>query len=139
MRADALDIDADGLPLLRREIQQGLASGEPVRWSPEAIKAEGRALLQVSPLQSLCRLSGPGRRRGDLASAEHRRSESTSGSPMASKPIKWFVDLEVAMKTTLDLPLYRPDPQLKRLPTDVAKALRLEQDTLMQKDRKFMR
>jgi hypothetical protein len=58
---------------------------------------------------------------------------------MASKPIKWFVDLEVAMKTTLDLPLYRPDPQLKRLPTDVAKALRLEQDTLMQEDRKFMR
>ena len=45
MRADALDIDADGLLPLRREIQQGLASGEPVRWSPEAIKAEGRALL----------------------------------------------------------------------------------------------
>jgi len=57
MRADALDIDADGLLLLRREIQQGLASGEPVRWSPEAIKAEGRALLQAStaaePLPSI--------------------------------------------------------------------------------------
>ena len=57
MRADALDTDADGLPLLRREIQQGLASGEPVRWSPEAIKAECRALLQVStaaePLPSI--------------------------------------------------------------------------------------
>jgi len=48
MRADALDIDADGLLLLRREIQQGLGSGEPVRWSPEAIKAEGRVLLQAS-------------------------------------------------------------------------------------------
>lgn len=57
MRADALDIDADGLLLLRREIQKGLASGEPVRWSPEAIKAEGRALLQAStaaePLPSI--------------------------------------------------------------------------------------
>ena len=57
MRADALDIDADCLLLLRREIQQGLASGEPVRWSPEAIKAEGRALLQAStaakPLPSI--------------------------------------------------------------------------------------
>ena len=48
MKADALDTDADGLPLLRREIQQGLASGEPVRWSPEAIKAEGSVLLQAS-------------------------------------------------------------------------------------------
>jgi hypothetical protein len=48
VRADALDIDADGLLLLRRELQQGLASGEPVRWSPEAIKAEGRVLLQAS-------------------------------------------------------------------------------------------
>lgn len=57
MKADALDIDADGLLLLRREIQQGLARGEPVRWSPEAIKAEGRALLQAStaaePLSSI--------------------------------------------------------------------------------------
>ena len=57
MKADALDTDADGLPLLRREIQQGLASGEPVRWSPEAIKAEGRVLLQAStaaePLPSI--------------------------------------------------------------------------------------
>ena len=57
MKADALDIDADGLLLLRREIQQGLASGEPVRWSPEAIKAEGRVLLQAStaaePLPSI--------------------------------------------------------------------------------------
>ena len=57
MKADALDADADGLLLLRREIQQGLASGEPVRWSPEAIKAEGRALLQAStaaePLPSI--------------------------------------------------------------------------------------
>jgi hypothetical protein len=48
VKADALDIDADGLLLLRRELQQGLAIGEPVRWSPEAIKAEGRALLQGS-------------------------------------------------------------------------------------------
>ena len=57
MRANALVIDADDLPLLRREIQQGLASGEPVRWSPEAIKAEGRVLLQAStaaePLPSI--------------------------------------------------------------------------------------
>ena len=57
MRANALVIDADDLPLLRREIQQVLASGEPVRWSPEAIKAEGRALLQAStaakPLPSI--------------------------------------------------------------------------------------
>jgi len=57
MKADALDTDADGLPLLRREIQQGLASGEPVRWRPEAIKAEGLALLQAStaaePLPSI--------------------------------------------------------------------------------------
>ena len=57
MKADALDIDADGLLLLRREIQQGLASGDPVRWSPEAIKAEGRVLLQAStaaePLPSI--------------------------------------------------------------------------------------
>ena len=36
------------LELLRREIQQGLASGEPVSWNPEAIKAEGRAQLQAS-------------------------------------------------------------------------------------------
>ena len=35
----------------------------------------------------------------------------------------------------LDLPLYRADPQLKRVPIDVATALRLEQDTLMQEDR----
>jgi hypothetical protein len=57
MRADALDIDADGLQLLRRELQQGLESGDPVRWSPEAIKAEGRVLLQAStaaePLPSI--------------------------------------------------------------------------------------
>ena len=38
------------------------------------------------------------------------------------------------MKTMLDLPLYRADPQLKRVPIDVATALRLEQDTLMQED-----
>ena len=38
------------------------------------------------------------------------------------------------MKTTLELPLYRPDHQLKRHPIDVATALRLEQDTLMQED-----
>ena len=48
MKTDALDIEADGLPVLRREIQQGLASGEPVRWSPAEIKAEGRVLLQAS-------------------------------------------------------------------------------------------
>lgn len=57
MRTDALDTDADGLLLLRREIQQGLASGGPVRWSPEEIKAEGRVLLQAStaaePLPSI--------------------------------------------------------------------------------------
>ena len=57
MKADALDTDADGLLLLRREIQQGLASGDPVRWSTEAIKAEGRVLLQAStaaePLPSI--------------------------------------------------------------------------------------
>ena len=33
------------------------------------------------------------------------------------------------------LPLYRPDPQLKRHPIDVATALRLEQDALKQEDR----
>jgi hypothetical protein len=33
------------------------------------------------------------------------------------------------------LPLYRPDPQLKRHPIDVATALRLEQDALIQEDR----
>lgn len=33
------------------------------------------------------------------------------------------------------LPLFRPDPQLKRHPIDVTTALRLEQDTLMQEDR----
>lgn len=33
------------------------------------------------------------------------------------------------------LPLFRPDPQLKRHPIDMATALRLEQDTLMQEDR----
>ncbi len=38
------------------------------------------------------------------------------------------------MKKTLELPLYRPDHQLKRHPIDVATALRLEQDTLMQED-----
>ena len=31
--------------------------------------------------------------------------------------------------------LYRPDPQLKRHPIDLATALRLEQDALMQEDR----
>jgi hypothetical protein len=35
----------------------------------------------------------------------------------------------------LDLPLYRADPHLKRVPIDVATSLRLEQDTLMQEDR----
>ena len=39
------------------------------------------------------------------------------------------------MKTALELPLYRPDNQLKRVPIDVATVLRLEQDTLMQEDR----
>jgi len=33
------------------------------------------------------------------------------------------------------LPLFRPDPRLKRHSIDVATALRLEQDTLMQEDR----
>jgi hypothetical protein len=33
------------------------------------------------------------------------------------------------------LPLFRPDPRLSRHPMDVATALRLEQDTLMQEDR----
>lgn len=33
------------------------------------------------------------------------------------------------------LPLFRSDPQPKRLPIDVATALQLEQDTLMQEDR----
>jgi hypothetical protein len=75
MRADALDIDADGLQLLRREIQQGLASGEPVRWNPEAIKAEGRALLQSSTAAKALPSIRAGRRRSDLTIAEHRRSE----------------------------------------------------------------
>ena len=35
------------LEQLRQEIQNGLASGEPIAWNPEAIKAEGRALLQA--------------------------------------------------------------------------------------------
>lgn len=35
------------LEQLRQEIQNGLASGEPMAWNPEAIKAEGRALLQA--------------------------------------------------------------------------------------------
>ncbi len=33
------------------------------------------------------------------------------------------------------LPLFRPDPQLKRVPINLAKALRLEQDALIQEDR----
>jgi antitoxin ParD1/3/4 len=33
---------------LRQEIQDGLNSGEPVTWIPEAIKEEGRRLLQRS-------------------------------------------------------------------------------------------
>ena len=43
------------LEQLRHEIQQGLASGEPVAWNPEAIKAEGRRLLQRSaqPIQDI--------------------------------------------------------------------------------------
>ena len=65
MRADALDIDADCLLLLRREIQKGLASGEPLRWSPKAIKAEGRTLLQAStaaePLASIRARKAPRR------------------------------------------------------------------------------
>jgi antitoxin ParD1/3/4 len=36
------------LEQLRQEIQNGLASGEPMAWNPEAIKVEGRALLQAS-------------------------------------------------------------------------------------------
>ena len=35
------------LEQLRQEIQNGLTSGEPISWNPEAIKAEGRALLQA--------------------------------------------------------------------------------------------
>ena len=38
------------------------------------------------------------------------------------------------MKTPLELPLYRPDRNFKRHPIDVATALRLEQDSLMQED-----
>jgi hypothetical protein len=38
------------------------------------------------------------------------------------------------MKTTFELPLYRPDRNFKRHPIDVPTALRLEQDTLMQED-----
>ena len=81
MKTDALDIDADGMPLfrpdpaaapsridvttalrlmehqdqlrdlqlqeLRRAIQDGLDSGEPVDWNPEAIKAAGSQRLRV--------------------------------------------------------------------------------------------
>jgi antitoxin ParD1/3/4 len=35
------------LEQLRQEIQNGLTSGEPISWNPEAIKAEGHALLQA--------------------------------------------------------------------------------------------
>ncbi len=35
------------LEQLRQEIQNGLTSGEPISWNPEAIRAEGRALLQA--------------------------------------------------------------------------------------------
>jgi hypothetical protein len=33
---------------LRQAIQDGLDSGDPVPWNPEAFKAQGRALLQES-------------------------------------------------------------------------------------------
>jgi antitoxin ParD1/3/4 len=36
------------LEQLRQEIQNGLTSGEPMAWNPEAIKDEGRRLLQRS-------------------------------------------------------------------------------------------
>lgn len=47
---------------------------------------------------------------------------------------------QVARREALEVdaqgfPLFRTDPQLKRQPIDVATALRLEQDTLMQEDR----
>lgn len=71
MKTDALDIDADGLPLfrpdpavareaidvgqiralqlqqLRKDIHDALASGEADPWNPEAIKAEGRRRLEA--------------------------------------------------------------------------------------------
>lgn len=34
------------LEQLRHEIQNGLTSGEPMAWKPEAIKDDGRILLQ---------------------------------------------------------------------------------------------
>lgn len=39
------------------------------------------------------------------------------------------------MKTTFELPLYRPDRNFKRHPINVATALQLEQVILMQEDR----
>jgi len=36
------------LEQLRQEIQNGLTSGESISWNPEAIKDEGRRLLQRS-------------------------------------------------------------------------------------------
>jgi hypothetical protein len=47
--------------------------------------------------------------------------------PQAARRVGLEVDAE-------GFPLFRPDPQLKRHPIDVATALRLEQATLMQED-----
>lgn len=35
------------LQQLRQDIQEGLVSGEPMPWNPEAIKAEGRRRLEA--------------------------------------------------------------------------------------------
>ena len=40
-------LSAMRLQQLQQDIQDGLASGEPVPWNPEAIKAEGRRRIEA--------------------------------------------------------------------------------------------
>jgi len=41
------------LQQLQQDIQEGLVSGEPLPWNPEAIKAEGRRRLEARTVSTL--------------------------------------------------------------------------------------
>jgi antitoxin ParD1/3/4 len=46
-------LSAMRLQQLQQDIQEGLVSGEPMPWNPEAIKAEGRRRLEARTVSTL--------------------------------------------------------------------------------------
>ncbi|MEA5475031.1 hypothetical protein VB716_12445 [Synechococcus sp. CCY9201] len=78
------------------------------------LQVKQRALQQGRPIK-------------ELVADYIRQGPHGAALPQPSKREVLEVDAE-------GLPLFRPDPRLKRHPIDVATALRLEQETLMQED-----